>query len=524
MQNGAIDTAVSVGDLSRRRFLVGSIAGASLFAASGKLSIAAVGKDSLSLAMIGEPQVLDPMLATSDLVGTVMQHVFETLYTFDAKWNVVPLLANAMPDTQNEGKTVTIPLRQNVQFHNGQPVTVDDVLASLERWMKMAAAGKAVARLLDKLSAPDAGHIRFDLKEAYAPLLAQMALISNMAAIMPKTVLKDQLDQFVGTGPYKFIERKPDQYVRMERFDGYTTGTEAHDGYGGKRQALVKELRFIPVPDANTRVEGALSGQFDFADLLPVEAAERLEKAGDRIKPIITENFGFPYIVFNTKEGVLKNVGMRQALQAAIGNEELLLASFGDPRFFRAEGNFFPEGTPFYSRAGVDNYNQNNPEKAAKLMQEAKYDGAPIRIMASRQYEFHYNIAQVLVEQLGRAGIKADLQVVDWATLVQRRNDPKVWDLYITHSGLLPEPMMSPPQLGDSAPGWWTTPEKTAMLKQFNTETDAAKRGQLWGKVQELVYHQVPYVIVGKFNALSCRSSKLEGYQPATWPYFWNTK
>ena len=143
--------------------------------------------------------------------------------------------------------------------------------------------------------------------------------------------------------------------------------------------------------------------------------------------------------------------------------------------------------------------------------------------MASRQYEFHYNMALVMAEHLKRAGFKTELQVVDWATLVQRRNDAKLWDVYMTHSGLFPEPMLSPPQMGSGAPGWWETETKKAALAAFNGEPDVAKRGPLWGKVQALVYDEVPFVEVGKFNALSARSSKLQGYTPMPWPFFWNT-
>ena len=143
--------------------------------------------------------------------------------------------------------------------------------------------------------------------------------------------------------------------------------------------------------------------------------------------------------------------------------------------------------------------------------------------MASRQYEFHYNMALVMSEQLKKAGFKTELQVVDWATLVQRRNDPKLWDVYFTHSGLFPEPMLSPPQLGDGAPGWWESDAKKSSLAAFNQETDPAKRGPLWGKVQRVVYDEVPFIEVGKFNGLSARSAKLQGYTPAIWPFFWNT-
>ena len=84
--------------------------------------------------------------------------------------------------------------------------------------------------------------------------------------------------------------------------------------------------------------------------------------------------------------------------------------------------------------------------------------------------------------------------------------------------------MLSPPQLGDGAPGWWGTPTKQAALAAFNREADPVKRGALWGKVQQIVYDEVPYINVGKFNGLSARSPALDNYQPATWPFFWNAK
>jgi peptide/nickel transport system substrate-binding protein len=215
---------------------------------------------------------------------------------------------------------------------------------------------------------------------------------------------------------------------------------------------------------------------------------------------------------------------MRQAIQMALGEGEMLAGAFGDTRFFQAEPNHFPQGSPFYSTAGAESYNQHDVAKAKSLAEGAGYKGEPIRILTSRQYDFHYNMAQVMNEQLKRAGFKPELQVVDWATLVQRRNDSSLWDIYITHSGLLPEPMLSPPQLGDGAPGWWNTPAKAAALTEFNHITQPAKRGAAWGKVQQLVYEEVPYIHVGKFASLSGRSPRLEGVQPALWPFFWNTR
>ena len=508
----------------RRRNLVHAAAALALLLPAAQHALAQAPRAHATLAMVAEPQTLDPMASTADLVGTIMQHVYETLYTFDAKWNVVPMLAEAAPKISADGKVYTIALRKDVQLHNGRALTADDVVASLQRWVEQAPRGKAVGKQLAHIQAKGPGTVEIALTSPYAPLLAQLALPSGMAAIMAKDSIATPLKEFVGTGPYKFKERRPDQYLLLERFAQYAARKEPASGYGGKREALIGELRFVPVPNANTRVEGALAGQYDFADLLPTEALSRLEKAAGKTVPVLTPSFGFPYLVLNTKEGVMASQPLRQALQTALGEGEMLAAGFGDTRFFTVEGNHFPKGSPFHSTAGTDQYNQRNAAKAKELAAKAGYKGEPIRVLTSRQYDFHYNMALLMAEQLKRAGFKADLNVVDWATLVQRRNDPKLWDIYVTHSGQFPEPMLSPPQLGDGAPGWWNTPAKQAALAAFNQESDPVKRGALWGKVQQAVYDEVPYINVGKFNGLSAKSPALDNYIPATWPFFWNAR
>ena len=512
---------MSVAPLRRRIAAVAALACA--IALGAPVPSHAQGKSALNLAMIGEPPTLDVQSTPADLVCIIMQHVYEPLYTFDAKANLVPMLADGLPKVSADGKVYSIALRQGVKLHSGRDLDAEDVVASLKRWMEVSPRGKSVNAQVESLAAKGPLALEITLKNAYAPLLAQLAMASGMAAIMAKETLAQPLKEFVGTGPYRFKERRPDQYVLLTRFDGYSARKEAPSGYGGKRTATMEELRFVPVPNANTRVEGALAGQFHYADLLPIEALGRLEKASGKTVPLLTPSFGFPYLVFNTKEGSMAQQAVRKAAQTALGPGEMLAAGFGDTRSFIAEGNHFPKGTPFYSDAGTANYNERDARKAKAQAEQAGYKGAPVRILTSRQYDFHHNMALIMAEQLKRAGFKAELNVVEWATLLQRRADPKLWDIYITHSGLFPEPMLSPPQLGDGAPGWWTSPAKTAALAALNQEPNPAKRGPLWAKVQQVVYDEVPYIQVGKFASLSARSPVLQGYTPFTYPFFWNT-
>ena len=475
-----------------------------------------------NLAMIGEPQTLDPMASTADLVGTIMQHVYELLYTYDANSNVVPMLAETLPTVSSDALVYTIALRHGVKFHNGKEMTSDDVLASLDRWMKMAPRGKAVAKEVKSVEAKGPYTVVITLNRPYAPLVAHLALSNGFAAIMAKESIAEPLTQFIGTGPYMFKERKPDQYVQLVRFDGYSARSEPASGYGGKREAILDELRFVPVPNANTRVEGILAGQYQFADVLPVEAYARVSRAAN-VKAVLTAPFGFPYIVLNTKQGPLANLTLRQSVQAALNDADMMAAAFGEPNFYDTEPNHYAKNTPFYSTAGTQNYGKGDAKKAASLAATAKYDGTPIKLLTSQQYDFHYRMALVMAENLKAAGYKVDMQVVDWSTLIQRRNDPALWDIYITHSAVLPEPTLTPPQLGDGAPGWWSSPAKDAALAAFNAEADPKKRAALWGNVQNVVFTEVPYIRVGGFNNLTARSAKLDGYVPMPWPFFWNT-
>ncbi|EJL76632.1 extracellular solute-binding protein, family 5, partial [Polaromonas sp. CF318] len=190
-------------------------------------------KSALNLAMVAEPPTLDIQSTPADLVCIIMQHVYEPLFTFDAKAALVPMLAEAMPKISADGKLYTITLRKGVMLHSGRELNADDVVASLKRWMDVSPRGKSVAVQVADMTAKGPLTVEITLKNAYAPLLSQLAMASGMAAIMAKESLAQPLREYVGTGPYKFKERKPDQYVLLTRFDGYVARKEAASGYGG---------------------------------------------------------------------------------------------------------------------------------------------------------------------------------------------------------------------------------------------------------------------------------------------------
>ncbi|WP_134681123.1 ABC transporter substrate-binding protein [Paracoccus ravus] len=486
-------------------------------AASTAIGSAHAAEGVLTVATIGEPPTLDAMQTPTDIVLTIDQHIFETLYTYDAQWKSVPLLASSAPEISADGLSWRIPLRQGVTFHDGSAFDSADVVASLERWMQVNSKGKQVAEIVESLAADGPDAVVFKLKSRYAPLLATL---SQASIILPSEKIAEELTEFVGTGPYMLKERRPDQYTQLVRFDAYVSPEGEASNFAGKREAIAKEIRFVPVPDANTRVEGLISGQFDFADALPVSAYDRIAQS-DAATPVIFENQGWPSMNMNMKEGLLTNKDLRQAVQLALNPTDMMLAAFSDQRFFSVDGAIFPEGFYWHSAAGVTRYGEGDPEGAAELLEKAGYDGTPLRILTSRQYEFHYKIGEVAKAYLEAAGFKVDMQVVDWATLTTRRADPAQWDIFITHSNFPGDPSTIN-TVTDSYPGWYVSDQKAQAVSVYLASTTDAEKLTAWEGLQGVIYDDAPLFKVGNFNGLSGLAKGVEGYVPTYWPHFWN--
>jgi len=499
-----------------RRDLVGALL------ASGA-ALAPAHAETINVAIIGEADTFDPMMSTKDVVSIVTQHFVETLYTFDSGWNIAPLLATDLPVISGDGMTYTIGIREGVTFHDGSSMDANDVVASLNRWLEVATRGKGVADKVSSVEATGEYEVTITMNEPYSPLLSLLAFSNSAAAVYPEEIIDGELiGNVVGTGPYMIAEHMPDQYLQLVRFGGYSSRTEPSNGAAGARNQVPEEIRFVPVPDPNTRVESLLAGEVAFADGLPAESLARLD-ASEAADPILLKPFGWPIFAINHKAGLLTDKAMRQALQAALPIDDMLFAAFGDENFFIVDGPMYPEGWAWRTDAGTEMFNQNNAAKAGDRLKSAGYDGTALRSPTASEYRVHCEMAEVAKAAVEAAGFAVHMDVVDWATLGQRRNDPALWDIYITHSPFLPEPALTSLYAKTSRLGW-SNPQKDAILTAFTTETDPGMRQDLFAQRQEQVFEDVGFIKIGGFNALTGASKGLEGITSTPWPFFWNAR
>jgi peptide/nickel transport system substrate-binding protein len=482
----------------------------------------------LRIGNLGEPPTLDAHWTTATLTEVLTNHLYEGLYALDEGYRPIPMLAEALPTVSPDGLTYSIRLRQGIKFHNGKEMTSDDVVASLKRWMQQSQYGRALAAVLAEMRATGKHAIELKLKQKSAAVVVALAAPNNFGAIYPKEIAEkfppaEKATEFVGTGPFKLAEWKPDQYIRMARFDDYKARSEPTSGYGGAKTAHVDELRWIPVPDVATRVAQMETGELDFADDLNIDAFDRLQKSPNA-RPVVAKPYYWLVAVLNKKEGLMTNQKLRQAWQAAIDIEPIMKAvAGGRSEFYRMDSSLaFVENAPWHVKMQGLPWNEHNKEKAKKLLQEAGYKGEPIRFVTTQEYKWMYDFALVTKQQLEDAGFTIDLQVVDWATLVKRRNNPKEYEAFTTGTGNIFEPTAFT-VLSCTWPGWTCDEQIQALNQEIGRETDHKKRYVLWEQMHRLWYEKVPSIRYGDLHGLRAASKKVMGFSEKTErPRFYN--
>ena len=478
----------------------------------------------LKAAMIGEPPTLDLHWTTAVITQEIAFHVYEGLFTYDAKFAPVPMLAESHTMTP-DGRRYTIVLRKGVRFHNGKEMTSADVVASLNRWGKVATTGKALSRAIEAIEARDPHTVVIHLKEPSGSLLYGLGSPNNGASIHPKEVIDaagaGQIKEFIGTGPYRFVEHRPDRHIKVARFKDYAARREAPDGYGGRRTAYIDEILFIPVPDVAVRLAGVETGEYHFANQINQDKFDGI-KGHAAITAAAVKPYGWITAVPNHKQGVMAAKKVRQAFQAVLDMEPIMAAAVGNKDFYRLSGTlFYPEQTAFYSPTGVTGYNLKNRDRARALLKEAGYTGQPVRWVTTKEYEWMYNTAVVAKQQMEEAGFVVDLQVVDWATLVQRRNKPELFDIFSTGFTFNPDPALAS-ALQCNWPGWWCAEEKDKLMADLARETDLRKRRAIIERLQAIFYEDVGRIKIGDYYPLQAMRKDLRGFKAGPYLYFWN--
>ena len=389
----------------------------------------------LTIAMRGDIQSPHPYLSY-DIVGiSYRENVFDALVEWSYDGKIVPGIAESW---KVDGTTITFNIRKGVKFHNGDPVTADDVKFSLDtiksKDLNSGSASNFAA--VDSATVVDTNTVQFKLSRIDARIFDTTA---NNLSILPMKYYQSVgqagfIAKPIGTGPYKFVSWAKDDRVTMEANTDYWAGS-----YKGK--PLAKTLVFRAIPTAATRVAELKAGSADIVQDLPTDQVDPLKAAGFNV--VENKSPVYNWAFFNTASPSdaakpLKDTRVRQAMNLAVDTATIIKTVLGGHSRQLAGGvtdltdGYTSDLKPFaFDQA-----------KAKQLLADAGYPNG-FTIDADVSNTAKQDVPQAVIAQLGQVGIKVNLTALPTDVFndrwVKRTMDPMyfvTWNTF-THPALL---------------------------------------------------------------------------------------
>ena len=469
----------------------------------------------LKIALAGQPEHLDVGMSTMDIASEVVYgSVYEKLVAFDGANRVIPELAESWEIT-DENRVYTYKLRQGLKFHNGEALTADDVVASMNRWIDAAANAQTLTGDA-RFTKVDDYTVEIRMASGTLYLNEMIAGLGQQAVIMPASVINsvgagELIKEYIGTGPYVFSEWKADQYISLTAWADYQPyGTQGdYAGWGGYKTAWYDEVRFYFPGDNATVVSGVQTGEYDMADQLNGDDYAAFTGSSDFT--IFSDEAEMPMLIFNKSQGVASDAAVRRAVQAAVNCEDVLFASYGNPDLYKVYSSYmFESSAIWYTEAGGEYYNQGDGAAARALFDAAGWSDTDVfRILVRTDSSNSYAQAQVIQEELRAIGVNCELVACDAASYSDTRNNhPESWDAFITSFGPKVLPNMNL-FLSASWAGWCADERIQGDLAAIASDTDLDSARATWEALQRYMYED--FVPVVKFGTTQlsgvCRSS-----------------
>jgi peptide/nickel transport system substrate-binding protein len=471
------------------------------------------------------------MTSTTISTRNVAMNIFEALMARDESNNPITDLAESFTESP-DGLIYTFKLRQGVKFHNGKTMTSADVVASWDRY-KRVAAERQILDNVEKWEAPDASTFVVTMKRRQPTFIEFISSFSQPIVIVPSELKDDAPQQLktIGTGPWQLVEFLPGSHVKLKRNEAYTPNTKYTErtGFGGYKQACFDTVTFRIVTEPGARVAGLRTGELHGVEDIPFTSVADLKK-DNRITILPLENWWVHIASSNASQAPTDNVKFRQAVMALLDNEEIMEAST-DGNYKLNVGFQYPHQAS-YTDAGKEFYNQKNPAKAKGLLAESGYKGEPVVLLTNKDYPSMYNASLVMSQQMQSIGIKAELKVVDWPTAVQMASAPSPspgWNFFFTGYG-------TQPALGALAtmnffmgtnPNYKPKPgQEDPVLKaeweNMNQKVDPKERQAAFMAMQKRIFDQAYVFPFGSLTKVQGVRSNVVGYKPFRIPRFSN--
>ena len=463
-------------------------ASASASAASGTSS-----NDSTTLTLAINADILttDPQALNNGTTTSVLYNVFSNLVKYDDAGEIVMDLAESYELLEDQ-VTWEFKIREDAVFHDGTPVTAEDVAWSLTRVMTDESSSDYMnfSPLAEAVAVDDyTVHVVSD--DPY-PIMLQL-LCKGGAAVLPKAYFEENGEEAwlanpIGSGPYQLTEYVKDDHVTLVPFADYY----------GEQNPDWEEVIFRVVPESSTRVGELIAGNVDAVNMVIPTEWERVN--GNEGTAVVNGPSTRVYqLGLKTDKGPTADLRVRQAIDLAIDDQTIvdtILQGAGTPMLTRV-----PSGVNGCNEDLVGKYNYD-PERAKELLAEAGYpDGFSMKIEApTGRYTMDAEISQAIVAMLSQVGITVDLQLLESSAYSNVFSAHSAEDGFMTCFGLgffdASYGMIGYFGVNTSGESNWNNQEYIDMYYEAEFNMNEEERTQLFQEMQQMVADEVPYAII----------------------------
>ncbi len=485
--------------------------------------------------------ILDPVWTTQYMARNHGYMVYDTLFGTDEKSRIRPQMVDTWSVSPDQ-RLWSFTLRDGLEFHDGKPVTGEDVIASLSRWGKRDAMGQKLMSFVERMDAPSPNSFRIFLREACGFVLEALGKpSSNVPFIMPKRVADTpadkQITEAIGSGPYIFKadEFKPGDKAVYVRNAKYKPRADVPSGTAGGKHVYVERVEWnLALRDAQAQVNALAKGEVDVIERPAFESYEQLKQIKD-VALVTKDPLGFQYMCrFNHLHPPFNNPKIRQAAIASMAQEPFLRAQVGAKEFYRPCASMFTCGTPYGSSKGSEIQSKSNMKKAQELLKGSGYDGTAVVIIKPTDLASIQKLPDVAAQLLRQAGFKVDLQAMDWNTVVSRRakKEPPAqggWNIFCT-AWVAPDiwnPLTNAAIGAAGEKSWFGWPSDAQIEKlrdEFARATEDSRKKALAEAIQARAFEVGTHAPLGEYvNPLAARKN-ITGWVIGPGDHYWNVK
>jgi len=484
--------------------------------------------------------ILDPIWTTAYMSRNHGYMIYDTLFGTDEASKIQPQMVDKWTVSKDK-KVYDFTLREGLEFHDGAPVTGEDVVASLARWGKRDPMGGALMSFVDKLEASGKSSFRITLKEPAGFVLEALGKpSSNVPFIMPKRVAEtpptEQIKEYIGSGPYVFVreEFKPGDKAVYVKNPKYKPRKEKPSGTAGGKQVYVDKVVWnLALRDYQAQVNALSKGEVDILEVVPFQHYDTMRK--DPNIEVRKPKIGLQYMCrFNHLHPPFNNAKVRQAVLASFSQAPFLKAQVGVTELYKPCASMFTCGTPYGVPTGSEIQSKSNMKKAQELLKASGYDGTPVVIMKPTDLASIDKLPEVAAQLMRQAGLKVDLQAMDWQTLVSRRAKKELpkdggWNMFCTAwvSPDIGNPVnhAALPARGAATPwfGWPEDAKLEELRAAFMKETDEKKKIALAGEVQKRAFEVATHAPLGEYTQPEAGRKAIKGWLTSGLAHtYWN--